>query len=184
MKESGGVQEIRQEAQQIVRSCVYGVAKLQITSDVNQGHAPIYKCVTNFLWQDTTSSKLKGNHATGVRNSRSQQPIVPHEEFLAGVLKSLGGREVFDSTPCDTARGVGTRTAVAELRVVASVQCPGTFPRQPTIWLDDVVNETLHVDGLSVLLPRPAQVGFELCLDRNIGLVGCDGAVLENQARH
>lgn len=85
--------------------------------------------------------------------------------------------------PCNTVRGVGTRPTIVELCIVASVKPPGSLPRQPTIRLDDIVNETLNVDGLGVLLPWPTQVGFELCLDRQVGLVSRNGAVLENQAR-
>lgn len=73
-----------------------------------------------------------------------------------------------------------TRSPVAVLAEPASLVVVCTGPLHPSLWLDDVIDLSLHDDGPGEGGPWPAQVGLVYVLNRNVVLLAADGAVLED----
>lgn len=65
---------------------------------------------------------------------------------------------VLDTAPCYTLIFASTGATVVVLSIEACLEPKISLPRQPSLWLNQVINGRLHDDGPRVLLPWTAQI--------------------------
>lgn len=95
-------------------------------------------------------------------HTRLREPLAALDKVLDGELLCIRVGDGLNTLPFGTLADVGSRPAVVKLGVEASIEPEGAEPREPALWVDQVVKLRLDVEGAGVLLPWAAEVSLDL----------------------